>query len=79
MVPQPKLTRAVLVKVVESEGYLVFKTSSLPDESVTVSIGNWIDGEPPYAGTDAVLEGLVHHRGGWRASRARYLQPDDRF
>ena len=72
-----KLTKAVLVKVVEQEGYLVLKASTLPDESVTVSIRNWTDPEPPRAGTDVVLEGLVHHRGGWRANHARYLQPED--
>ncbi len=73
----PRLIRAVLVRIVEDKGYLVFRVPSLPGESVTVSRQDWSDTSVPQTGTDVVLEGLVHHRQGWRAQRARYLQPED--
>lgn len=72
-----KFIRAVLVSIVEDKGYLVFRVPSLPGESVTVSRNDWTDTLVPQTGTDVVLEGLVHHRLGWRAQRARYMQPGD--
>lgn len=77
MVKGHKLIRAVLVSIVEDKGYLVFRVPSMPGESVTVSRQDWTDESVPQTGTDVVLEGLVHHRQGWRAQRARYLQPED--
>lgn len=75
---EKQLTHSVLVKVMQQEGYLVFRVPSLPGESVTVSIKNWDDPDPPEAGRDAVLVGrLQSHRQGWRAKKARYLQPED--
>ena len=70
-------TRAVLVKIVEGEfPYLVFRVSSLPGQSVTVSRKDWTDTDPR-VGTEVVLSDLVRFEKGWRALKARYLKPDD--
>ena len=75
---EPSLTKAVLVKIVNGKrGYLVMRANNMPGESITCSPRDWVDPQGPCTGIDVLIQGMERRRGGWRAVKARRLQPED--